>query len=49
MREIERVIILRVVDTKWMDHIDDMDHLKTRYWIKSLQTTRSNSSLPNGR
>ena len=31
MREIERVILLRVVDTKWMDHIDDMDHLKERY------------------
>lgn len=28
MREIERVILLRIVDTKWMDHIDDMDHLK---------------------
>ncbi len=28
MREIERVILLRVVDTKWMDHIDNMDHLK---------------------
>lgn len=28
MREIERVILLKVVDTKWMDHIDDMDHLK---------------------
>ncbi|AYD41265.1 preprotein translocase subunit SecA [Clostridium fermenticellae] len=28
MREIERVILLRVVDTRWMDHIDDMEHLK---------------------
>lgn len=28
LREIERVILLRVVDTKWMDHIDNMDHLK---------------------
>jgi preprotein translocase subunit SecA len=28
MRDIERVILLRVVDTKWMDHIDNMDHLK---------------------
>ncbi len=26
--ELERVILLRVVDTKWMDHIDDMDQLK---------------------
>jgi preprotein translocase subunit SecA len=28
IREIERVILLRIVDTKWMDHIDDMEHLK---------------------
>lgn len=28
MREIERVILLRCVDRKWMDHIDDMDQLK---------------------
>ena len=28
MREVERVVLLRVVDKKWMDHIDDMDQLK---------------------
>ena len=28
MRELERVIMLRVVDTKWMDHIDAMDELR---------------------
>lgn len=28
MREIERVVLLKVVDTKWMAHIDDMDELK---------------------
>ena len=28
LREIERVVLLRVVDQKWMDHIDNMDHLK---------------------
>ncbi|MFT3952244.1 MAG: preprotein translocase subunit SecA [Oscillospiraceae bacterium] len=28
MREIERVILLKIVDTKWMAHIDDMDELK---------------------
>ena len=28
MREIERVIVLRAVDTHWMDHIDEMDQLK---------------------
>jgi len=28
LREIERIILLRVVDSKWMDHIDDMDRLR---------------------
>lgn len=28
MREFERVIVLRAVDTKWMDHIDAMDQLR---------------------
>jgi preprotein translocase subunit SecA len=28
MRELERVILLRVVDTKWMDHLDAMDQLR---------------------
>ncbi|MDR3120489.1 MAG: preprotein translocase subunit SecA [Clostridiales bacterium] len=28
MREIERVVLLRVVDEKWMDHIDAMDQLR---------------------
>ena len=28
MRELERVILLQVVDRKWMDHIDDMDQLR---------------------
>ena len=28
MREIERVIILKVIDRKWMSHIDDMDQLR---------------------
>ena len=27
-REIERVVLLRVIDTKWMNHIDDMDVLR---------------------
>ena len=25
LREIERIILLKVIDRKWMDHIDDMD------------------------
>ncbi len=28
IREVERVILLKVVDTKWMAHIDDMEELK---------------------
>lgn len=28
MREFEKVIVLRTVDTKWMDHIDQMDQLR---------------------
>ena len=28
MREIERVILLKVIDRKWMNHIDDMDQLR---------------------
>ena len=26
--EVERIILLRVIDNKWMDHIDDMDQLR---------------------
>ncbi len=28
IREIERVILLKVIDSRWMDHIDDMDQLR---------------------
>jgi preprotein translocase subunit SecA len=28
LREVERVVLLRVIDRKWMDHIDDMDQLR---------------------
>ena len=28
IREIERVVILKVTDSRWMDHIDDMDQLR---------------------
>ncbi|OAA86728.1 preprotein translocase subunit SecA [Clostridium autoethanogenum] len=37
MREIERVILLRVVDTKWMDHIDDMEHLKRAIGLRAYR------------
>ena len=28
LREVERVVLLKVIDHKWMDHIDDMDQLR---------------------
>ena len=37
IREIERVILLRVVDTKWTDHIDDMDHLKQGIGLRAYR------------
>ncbi len=36
MRELERMILLRIVDNKWMDHIDAMDQLKTGIGLRSL-------------
>ena len=35
MRELERVILLKVVDTKWMNHIDDMDQLRQGIGLQS--------------
>ena len=37
MREIERVILLKVVDSRWMDHIDDMDHLKQGIGLRAYK------------
>ncbi|MCL2580610.1 MAG: preprotein translocase subunit SecA [Oscillospiraceae bacterium] len=36
MREVERVILLRNVDSKWMDHIDAMSDLKQGIYLRSL-------------
>jgi preprotein translocase subunit SecA len=36
MRELERMILLMVIDGKWMDHIDAMDQLKTGIGLRSL-------------
>ena len=36
MREVERMILLRVVDNLWMDHIDAMDQLKTGIGLRAL-------------
>ena len=35
IREIERVILLKVIDTKWMTHIDDMDQLRQGIGLQS--------------
>ena len=37
MREIERVILLRTVDSKWMNHIDNMDHLKQGMGLRAFK------------
>ena len=36
MREIERVILLKTIDRKWTDHIDDMDNLRQGIGLRSL-------------
>ena len=35
IREAERVILLKVIDRKWMDHIDDMDQLRQGIGLQS--------------
>ncbi len=35
IRELERVVLLRTVDTKWMAHIDDMEELKKGIGLRS--------------
>jgi preprotein translocase subunit SecA len=36
MRELERMILIRVVDNKWMDHIDAMDQLRTGIGLRGI-------------
>ena len=35
MRELERVIMLKVVDTLWMDHLDEMEHVKREIGLRA--------------
>ena len=37
IREIERVILLKIVDSKWMEHIDDMEHLKQGIGLRAYK------------
>ena len=36
MREVERVIMLRVIDQKWMDHIDAMDQMRKEIGVRAM-------------
>ena len=36
MRELEKMVMLRVIDNRWMDHIDAMDDLKQGIGLRSL-------------
>ena len=36
MREVERVILLRVIDQKWMDHIDAMDQMRKEIGVRAM-------------
>jgi len=35
LRELERVVMLKIVDQKWMDHIDDMEELKNGIGLRA--------------
>jgi preprotein translocase subunit SecA len=36
MRQIERILLLRTVDTRWMDHIDAMDQLRSGIGLRAF-------------
>lgn len=37
IREIEKMVLLKVVDMRWMDHIDNMDHLKRGIGLRAYK------------
>src|SRR5690625_7899581 len=39
MREFEKVILLRIVDTKWMNHIDQMEQLRQGINLRAYAQT----------
>ena len=39
MREFEKVVVLRAVDSKWMDHIDAMDQLRQGIHLRAYGGT----------
>ena len=36
MRELERIILIRVIDQRWMDHIDDMDQMRQGISLRAI-------------
>ncbi|MDR2611057.1 MAG: preprotein translocase subunit SecA [Clostridiales Family XIII bacterium] len=36
MRDLERMVLLRVIDSKWMDHIDAMDQLRSGIGLRAI-------------
>ena len=49
MRELERVILLKVVDTHWMDHIDAMHELRRGIGLQRLRPAGPGGGLQAGR
>ena len=45
LRELERVVMLKVVDQKWMDHIDAMDELKDGIGLRAYGQKESSSII----
>ncbi len=41
LREVERVVLLRAIDGRWMDHIDDMDQLRQGIGLQAYGAERS--------
>ena len=39
LREIERIVLLRIVDSKWMEHIDNMDQLRQGINLRAVSYT----------
>ena len=39
IRELERVVLLKVIDARWMDHIDDMDQLRQGIGLQAYGQT----------
>ena len=47
LRELERVVMLKIVDDRWMDHIDAMDELKDGIGLQAYGQKRPCCSIQN--